>query len=93
MYVNTEHFLSPTATLDFEGPVNAKGDVYIRIVDGNFSVSAYMSSKEAKELLDKFDTLTSHHYLTFGTLCLFDKFGQTLLFDLNKKLVNLYVAK
>jgi len=83
MYVNTEHFLSDTASVKMERDGK---DYWISIVDGSFFCHLYMSKREAKALGAKFETLTSHTCFFAGDVAIFSKFENDLLATLRTKL-------
>ena len=83
MYVNTEHFLSDTASIKMERDGE---DYWISIIDGGFRMHLYMSKSEAQELVGKFDTLTYHTCFHTKEVAVFSKFANDQLATLRTQL-------
>ena len=77
MYLASDYFLSPEATVEVTSGEHIHTDVHILVRDlkGSFQISAYMSISEAKALLDTYCQSANHSWFRFGGFIVYDKHG------------------
>lgn len=77
MYVASDYFLSPEATVEVTSGEHVHTDVHILVRDlnGSFQITAYMSISEAKALLDSYFQSSHHSGIRFDGFIVYDKHG------------------